>query len=80
MKYLIIQILDVYMIVILIRVVMSWMRVNQNSPFVRIVYNLTEPVLAPVRNVMPHMGGLDISPIVIFFAYRIIVRSIIIGL
>lgn len=80
MKYLIIQVLDVYMIVILIRVVMSWMRVNQYSSIVKIVYNLTEPVLAPVRNVMPHMGGLDISPMVVFFAYRLIVRSIIIGL
>jgi len=76
---LIIQVLDIYMYVILARVGMSWLRLNQNNSFVRIVYDLTEPVLAPIRNALPSMGGLDISPLVVLFAYSLLIRSLIIG-
>ncbi|KPK90926.1 hypothetical protein AMJ80_07875 [bacterium SM23_31] len=73
MKYLIIRILDFYMIIILIRVLISWIRINPNNPFVEIIYKLTEPVLAPIRSVLPYMGGIDISPLIVFIIYTFLI-------
>lgn len=61
---------DMYSLVILAAVVMSWVRVDLRNPLARMVYNLSEPVLAPLRQVLPVMGGLDFSPMVVLLALR----------
>ena len=61
---------DLYSLVILAAVVMSWVRVDLRNPLARMVYNLSEPVLAPLRQVLPAMGGLDFSPMVVLLALR----------
>lgn len=61
---------DLYSLVVLAAVVMSWVRVDRRNPLATIVYSLTEPVLAPVRRLLPAMGGLDFSPMVVLFALR----------
>ena len=61
---------DLYSLVVLAAVVMSWVQVDWRNPLARIVYNLTEPVLAPIRRLLPVMGGMDFSPMVVLFALR----------
>ena len=61
---------DLYSLVVLAAVVMSWVRVDRRNPLATIVYSLTEPVLAPIRRLLPAMGGLDFSPMVVLFALR----------
>ncbi len=68
-----------YNFIIFIRVVMSWVRVDPYNPLVRIVYQLTEPVLAPLRRVIPPAAGLDFSPIVAFFLIELL-RRLVMGL
>jgi YggT family protein len=55
-------------ILILIRVLMSWIRPQGYSPlynkFARLVYRVTEPLLEPIRNILPNMGALDLSPMI----------------
>ena len=52
-------------IAILVRVVVSWLRVSPyENDLVRLVYQVTEPVLEPLRRVLPPMGGLDLSPLI----------------
>jgi YggT family protein len=80
MKIFLIQILDMYMIVIVVRVIMSWIQVSHTNPIVGLVYSLTEPVLDPVRRILPNMGGFDISPIVVFFLYNYIIKSFILSI
>ncbi len=65
---------DLYSLVVLAAVVMSWVQVDRRNPLARIVYNLTEPVLAPIRRLLPVMGGLDFSPMVVLFALRALRR------
>lgn len=77
--YLLIQILDLYMFIIIIRVLLSWIKVNQFNPVVKMIYNVTEPVLAPVRAIIPDLGGIDISPVVVFLVYRYLIRGLLIG-
>ena len=78
-------VLDLYQWVIIALAIMSWLLafdvLNFRQNFVRSVWNalnaLTEPVLRPIRNVLPNLGGLDISPVilllVIYFLQRVII-------
>ena len=65
---------DLYSLVVLMAVVMSWIRVDRRNPLGKIVYSLTEPVLAPIRRVLPVMGGLDFSPMVVLLALQFLRR------
>jgi len=49
---------------ILIRVLFSWINPQPDNPLVRFIYQITEPILGPLRRYIPSFGGLDITPIV----------------
>ena len=65
---------NLYVFVIIARSVLSWFPVNPSSPvaqIARVVFNITEPVLAPVRRAMPRMGQFDLSPLVVLVGLQI---------
>ena len=64
---------------ILTRVILSWVRVDPYHPLVRIIYQITEPILAPLRRAIPPTAGLDFSPIVAFFILELL-RRLILGM
>jgi YggT family protein len=66
--------LDLYSLVLLASVLLSWVDLSPDNPFVRVVRQLTEPVLAPVRRVLPAVGGFDFSPLVVLVAIRLLQR------
>ena len=73
--------LGLYTWVIIIRALLSWVNPDPYNPIVRFLYRATEPVLAPVRRILPFGGlGVDISPIVvllvIYFLQLFLVRTI----
>jgi YggT family protein len=82
-------ILQMYTYVVIAAVIASWLVgfgiVNSYNPIargiLRALHAMTEPVFGAIRRVLPAMGGLDLSPLivllVIFFLQRLIVRSII---
>ncbi len=57
---------------IVVRVISSWLPISPYSPWVRWSYQLSEPILAPFRRIIPNLGGLDISPIVAFILLNIL--------
>jgi len=67
-----------YQFLILIRVLLSWVNVNPygrpiNHPLVDLLYRLTDPVLEPLRRLIPPVGGmLDLSPIVAMIVLEIL--------
>ena len=63
--------IDLYSIVVLAAVVMSWVQADRRNPIVQWVYSMTEPVLAPIRRVLPPLGGLDLSPMVLLVVLRV---------
>ena len=71
--WLILTIIDLYIYVLIAAAVMSWLIafnvVNSHNPTVRMIwdflYRITEPVLAPIRSVLPGLGGIDISPVIL---------------
>ena len=57
--------LTIYVIILILRSLMSWMRLDPyNNELVRILYVITEPVLEPIRAVLPATGMIDFSPLV----------------
>ena len=65
-------------IAILVRVIASWLPVSPFSPWLRWSFTLSEPLLRPLRRVIPLIGSIDITPIVAFFLISI-VQSIVVG-
>ncbi len=51
-------------IAILIRVVVSWLNVSPYNPLVSLVYQITDPILVPLRRIIPPLGMMDITPII----------------
>ena len=74
-------VLDIYMWVIIARAILSWVNPDPYNPIVRFLYRATEPVLYRVRRILPDLGGLDLSPLVvllaIFFLQNFLVASLI---
>ena len=61
-------ILNIYMWIVIARAILSWVNPDPYNPIVRFIHNVTEPVLHPIRSKLPvNFGGIDLSPIVVFF-------------
>jgi YggT family protein len=58
-------VLTIYMWVIIIRALISWVNPDPYNPIVRFLYKATGPVLIAVRKRLPYIGGIDISPIIV---------------
>ena len=67
------KVIDIYTWIVIVGAIMSWLVafgvVNVSNKFIRMVvdvlYRLTEPVLRPIRSILPNLGGVDISPVIL---------------
>lgn len=69
---LIARLIDLYSLVVLVAVIISWVPLDRRNPLVMIVRSLTDPVLAPIRQALPAMGGLDFSPMVLLIVLQVL--------
>jgi YggT family protein len=60
-------ILQLLSFAIIARALLSWIAPNTDNPIVRVLHEVTEPILAPLRRVIPLIGMIDITPIVALF-------------
>lgn len=71
------EILYIYMWIVIIAAVITWIEPNPYNPIVRFLYSVTEPVFDWVREHLPVLfGGMDLSPIVVIFAIMFLQRLI----
>jgi YggT family protein len=59
---------------IIVRALMSWFNPSPDNPIVRFVIEITEPVLAPLRRIVPRIGMIDITPIVAILLMNVILQ------
>ncbi|TAJ81867.1 YggT family protein [Reyranella sp.] len=67
------SVIDIYTWVVIASAIMSWLVafgvVNVRNQFIRVIvdllFRLTEPVLRPIRRILPNLGGVDISPVIL---------------
>lgn len=68
--------LQILLLAILVRVVLTWFPVDQNNRIIRIINEVTEPVLAPFRRVIPRIGMFDLSPIAAMLVIQVILSNL----
>ena len=86
-RYLLIQVLDLYFYVIIAAVIASWLVgfgiINSYNPIarqiLRVLHAITEPLFAPVRRILPAIGGLDLSPLIVLLLLSFLRNWLLIG-
>ena len=69
------SLIRIYEVVLIARILMSWMRPDPNHPVVRWLRAVTDPVIEPVRRLLPRNSwGIDFSPIIVFVLLDILKR------
>jgi YggT family protein len=63
-------------VAVLVRVVFSWVSPYPNNAVYRFVFQLTEPILGPVRRRLPPMSGIDLSPLVVTLAAYFLIAAL----
>lgn len=83
MENLVCQLLSLYFIVLIARIILSWFPISPGSGLATVfslLYAVTEPVLGPLRRLIPPLmlggAGIDLSPIILFFGIRILQSAI----
>ena len=59
---------DAYIIIVIARVIISWVNADPYNPIVRFLIQATEPLLSRIRRYVPLLGGLDLSPMILILA------------
>ncbi len=73
---------NAFYILILARIIFSWVRVSPYhptwGPIMRFVYQVTDPIMEPIRRIMPATGGIDFSPMIVLILASVL-RSVLIN-
>ena len=64
-------IIYIFMFVIFIQIVLSWINPGAYSPVTVLLYQLSEPLLRPARRILPATHGIDLSPILVFVVLQL---------
>ena len=70
MRKLLLTLLLTYFVLIIARVIVSWIANQSRHPLIPLIYQLTEPVLRPFSKILPPMGGVDLSPLFALIVLR----------
>ncbi len=73
--FFIVRVIQVYNYLILARVLASWIVRDPNNQIYHFLFSITEPVLGPIRRIMPSMG-LDLSPIIAYFLLNLLAQMV----
>ncbi len=73
---LLILVLYAFIIVLIIRVLFSWVSPTPTNPVSRLAWMVTEPVLAPVRRRIPPVSGIDLSPLVVWLVAYFLIAAL----
>jgi len=63
--------LNFYFYVIIIQIILSWVAPQNHSPIVGLLHQISEPIMGPARKMLPSMGGLDLSPMLVIMGIHL---------
>lgn len=72
LRYVLGLLFNLYTLALLVRVLFGWIQVPYTGRFMHFLWRITEPVLAPIRSLLPPLAGFDLSPLVAFFLLRLL--------
>lgn len=70
---LLIFLIQVFLVIVLIRVIFSWLSPYPTNAVSRLAWQVTEPVLGPIRRRLPLLSGIDLSPLVVWLAALLLI-------
>lgn len=70
LRKLLVTLLMTYFVLIIVRVLLSWVANQSRHPLIPLIYQLTEPVLKPFSKLIPPIGGIDLSPMIVLITLR----------
>ena len=71
--HLMVSVIQLYSLVVLVRVILTWFpNVSRSNPIIEFIYQITEPVLKSVRQALPRMGSIDLSPLVVLIGLHLL--------
>ena len=79
MQQIVLMLLQAYLFCIFGRIILSWFPTQPGSPVASVMgflYSITEPVLGPIRNVLPSIGMFDLSPIVVIIGIQLLMQVV----
>jgi len=65
---------QVLTIAIILRAILSWFPIDPRNPLVVFLHEVTEPILAPIRQVIPRLGMIDLSPLVAIILIQVVAQ------
>jgi YggT family protein len=65
-------VVNLYFVTILVEAILSWTNASQRNPVAGLLWNINAPLLQPVRKLIPPLGGLDLSPLVVLILLQVV--------
>lgn len=72
LTFLLSTVIELYTMVLLLRIWMQWAHCDFYNPFSQFVVKVTQPIIGPLRRVIPAMGGIDFSPMILVLLLYVI--------
>lgn len=69
-------VLWIYFWALIIRAILSWFPIEPYHPFIRILHQITDPVIYPLRRLIPPLGGLDLSVLILLIFIQLVIARI----
>ena len=64
--------INLYFFILIAMIIISWVAPGSRHPAIELIWQVSEPVMAPVRSLLPNMGGIDFSPILLFIIINVV--------
>ena len=65
-------VVTIYFFAVIAMIVISWIAPGSSHPGIQLIFQVTEPIMRPFRSILPPMGGLDLSPILLFIVLNMV--------
>ena len=63
---------NVYFFILIAMIIVSWVAPGSRHPAIELIWQISEPVMTPFRSLLPNMGGIDFSPILLFVGLNVL--------
>ena len=73
---LLVMLLALYTFTLFVQAILSWVGPGTQNPAATVLWSINEPLLRPVRNIIPPIGGLDLSPLAVIIALQVLSRLV----
>ena len=71
------SVLGIFVFAIFIRSILTWFPIGRDNPIQLIVFQVTEPVLGPVRRYLPRFGAMDLSPMAVIIVIILVIQPLV---